>query len=132
MHCLNERAFQWEWTGDLTVSLHSTCASWRVNKTWNPVSWTLIATFQVELNVDGLSPGYGKFAFPTQTALFNGFLKAAGETQSQYASFKFAELDSACAGARAEEVNDLAAIKQVWWVHVRCHVEAGVATHASV
>ena len=69
---------------------------------------------KAELHVDGLSPGYGKFVLPTRPALFNGFLKAVGEAQSQYASFKFADLDSACAGAQAEEVTDLAAIKQVW------------------
>ena len=60
-----------------------------------------------------MRPGYSKFVVSSQPAIFNGFLKAAGAVQSQYASFKFADLDSACAGARAKEVTDLAAIKQV-------------------
>ena len=69
--------------------------------------------FQAKLYVDGLSIGYTKFAAPSQSVVFNGFLKASEVGQSQYASFKFADLDSACAGARAKEVTDLATIKQV-------------------
>ena len=71
------------------------------------------AVLQVKLHVDGLRIGYKDFATPSRPALFNGFLKAAGQAQSLYASFKFADLDSACAGARAEEINDLATLKQV-------------------
>ena len=68
--------------------------------------------------MDGLRPGYSNFAAPSHTAVFTGFIKAAGATQSQYASFKFADLDGACAGARAEEVTDLASIKQVGYSRI--------------
>lgn len=56
---------------------------------------------------------------PAHLEVFNGFFKAAtGETECQYARFKFADVATACAGARIKEVNDLAAVKQVCAVRV--------------